>query len=308
NREVYAINQDGTGTTRLTNNNVADGDPSWSPSGGQLAFESFRDGDSEVYTMNNDGSSVTRLTFATGEDRGTSWTSDGKIVFHSQRVPGSGGVGGEHGNFDVFIMNADGTDQVNLTPGTENSQDSAAYACGNSTSGKIVFNTNRDGNFEIYSINMDGTGVTRLTNNLALDSGPTWSPDCSQIAFNSAREDNQLDVYKMNADGSGVVNLTNSKNSFDAFSAWSPDGSKLVYSSDDLQGDFELYTMNAADGSGRTRITFSRNADLRSDWGTAAYLVVGPPTSAEQCKDDGWRNFNNPVFQDQGDCVDEFGS
>jgi hypothetical protein len=31
--------------------------------------------------------------------------------------------------------------------------------------------------------------------------------------------------------------------------------------------------------------------------------LVGPPTDKEQCKKDGWRQFNNPVFKNQGDCV-----
>ena len=34
--------------------------------------------------------------------------------------------------------------------------------------------------------------------------------------------------------------------------------------------------------------------------------LVGPPTSKEQCKNGGWRNFNNPTFRNQGDCVSYF--
>ena len=32
-------------------------------------------------------------------------------------------------------------------------------------------------------------------------------------------------------------------------------------------------------------------------------LIVGPPTDMNQCKKDGWKTFNNPVFKNQGDCV-----
>ncbi len=32
-------------------------------------------------------------------------------------------------------------------------------------------------------------------------------------------------------------------------------------------------------------------------------VVVGPPTSKDQCKKDGWKTFNNPTFKNQGDCV-----
>jgi hypothetical protein len=36
---------------------------------------------------------------------------------------------------------------------------------------------------------------------------------------------------------------------------------------------------------------------------TASAPVVGPPTTKDQCKNNGWQTFNNPTFQNQGDCV-----
>ncbi len=66
----------------------------------------------------------------------------------------------------------------------------------------------RDGNFEVYVMNVDGSGQVRLTNNPAWDGDPTWSPDGSQIAFQSFRDGN-WEIYVMNADGSGQTNVTN---------------------------------------------------------------------------------------------------
>ncbi len=61
--EVVTMNPDGTNVTRLTNNNVLDFDPIWSPDGREIIFESFREGNvSELYRMNADGSDVVRLT------------------------------------------------------------------------------------------------------------------------------------------------------------------------------------------------------------------------------------------------------
>lgn len=45
-----------------------------------------------------------------------------------------------------------------------------------SSVGRIAFESDRDGNYEIYVMNADGTGQTRLTNNVALDAVPAWSP------------------------------------------------------------------------------------------------------------------------------------
>src|SRR3989442_10169060 len=78
-----------------------------------------------------------------------------------------------------------------------------------SGSGRIAFVSNRDGNTEIYVKNADGTGLTRLTNNPAVDDYPAWSPDGSRIAFTSTR-DGHYNIYVMNADGTGVTRLTTS--------------------------------------------------------------------------------------------------
>ena len=53
--EIYTMNSDGSGLTRLTNNAADDQVPAWSPDGSQIAFTSSRDGNEEVYVMNSDG-------------------------------------------------------------------------------------------------------------------------------------------------------------------------------------------------------------------------------------------------------------
>ena len=60
----------------------------------------------------------------------------------------------------------------------------------------------------VHTINSDGSGLTNLTNTTAEEWAPAWSPDGSQIAFQTDRDGN-WEIYMMNADGSGQVNLTN---------------------------------------------------------------------------------------------------
>jgi Tol biopolymer transport system component len=86
---------------------------------------------------------------------------------------------------------------------------------------KIVFTSLKDGDLEIYTMNVDGTGITRLTNNTALDNYPMWSTDGKRIAFHSARDNGNFEIYTMAADGSDVVRVTNNP-AFDVFPSWRP--------------------------------------------------------------------------------------
>ena len=94
------------------------------------------------------------------------------------------------------------------------------------TPGKIAFFTSRDGNPELYVMNADGSGLTRLTDNPAIDgnpsgdSAPSWSPDGSHIAFTSLRDGNP-ETYVVNVDGTGLTRLTDNP-AADGHPAWSP--------------------------------------------------------------------------------------
>jgi Tol biopolymer transport system component len=72
--EVYVMNADGSGQRRLTRNQGVDADPTWSPDGRRIAFESKRDGSSEVDVMNADGSGRRGSTPNGGDP---TWSPDG---------------------------------------------------------------------------------------------------------------------------------------------------------------------------------------------------------------------------------------
>jgi hypothetical protein len=206
NFEIYVMNADGSGQTRLTNNPANDIDPSFSPDGSKIAFVSRRDGNFEIYVMNADGSGQTRLTNNPGFDSAPSFSPDGsKIAFLSNR----------DGNLEIYVMNADGSGQTRLTNNTVNDEEPAFSPDGS----KIAFLSNRDGNFEIYVMNADGSNQINLTNNTADDLNPAFSPDGSKIAFASYRDGGDLEVYVMNADGSGQTRLTNNPG-FDHEPSW----------------------------------------------------------------------------------------
>ena len=253
NFEIYSMNSDGTGATRLTNNPAVDLFPAWSPDRGRIAFTSNRNGNFDIYSVNADGSSPVRLTVNARIDGVPAWSPDGsKIAFTSNR----------DGNFEIYVMNPDGTGLTRLT----NTAAADAKPTWSPDGTKIAFTSNRNGNFEIYSMNADGTGVTRLTNNPAVDASPAWSPDGTKIAFTSNRNGLfNIEIYVMNADGSGPVRLT-SNPAVDGEPGWSPDGAKIVFSTNrDGLFNLEVYVMNA-DGSGQTRLTTNASTDISPQW------------------------------------------
>src|SRR5437899_2073196 len=109
----------------------------------------------------------------------------------------------------VFAAGVCATSFDSIEPAVALAQSSGAAS---SVQGKIAFTSNRDGNVEIYVMNADGTGVTRLTNSVGYDQDPAWSPDGTQIAFASTRDDGPpfYEIYLMNADGTGARRLTDS--------------------------------------------------------------------------------------------------
>jgi hypothetical protein len=141
----------------------------------------------------------------------------------------------------------------------------SAFATSAGENGKIAFSSTRDvNNQEIYVMNDDGSDVTRLTNNAARDSDPSWSPDGEKIAFQTTR-DGDNEIFVMNAaDGSDVTRLTNNLAS-DEFPRWSPDGEKITFQSN-RDGNFEIYVMNAADGGNPTRLTNNNAIDGSPSW------------------------------------------
>jgi TolB protein len=70
------------------------------------------------------------------------------------------------------VMNADGSQPVNLSNSTSNDGSCSWSADGQ----KVLFVSSRDGNTEIYVMNADGTGQTRLTMNTVLENTPVSQP------------------------------------------------------------------------------------------------------------------------------------
>ena len=244
----------------------------------QIAFVSDRDRNDEIYVMDDDGKNQRNLTNHPSDDYAPSWSPDGtRIAFMSDR-DGHVPKGDVLPTFEIYLMDADGGNQQNLT-NDPNSDLSPSW----SPDGKrIAFVSYRDGKVhaihgwptsEIYVMDADGGNPQNLTNNSDDDFHPAWSPDGKRIAFTSYKDGHFIgefeitsEIYLMDADGGNQQKLTeNRKNDFSP--SWSPDGKRIVFESD-RKGDFinfEIYVMDA-DGGNQQRLTENRVDDWSPSW------------------------------------------
>ena len=188
NAEIYVMNADGSGQTRLTNNPGFDADPTFSPDG-RIAFNSTRDGGKpELYVMNGDGTGQTRLTFDPASDRQADWSPDGQyIAFESDRS----------GNFDLYAVKPDGSGFTQLTFDPETDAE-ASWSPDNTS---VAYSSGPEGSTDLYTLVPGTPGRTRLTNDASNRHFPAWSPDGKQIAFTFLAGGT---TSVMPADGSGT--------------------------------------------------------------------------------------------------------
>jgi Tol biopolymer transport system component len=207
--EIYVADPDLSNPKDLTNTpDLGETDQAWSPDGNGIMFVGYGpDRRPDLYVMNADGGGR-RLIRAGFEGGDLEWSPDGtKIVFER--------------DFDIWVMNPDGTQAHNLT------------------------------NFAPAPSPYEPRANAH---------SPSWSPDGRRIVFAVNPPDPQLrnffELYLVNADGSGLVNLTRTELVDENWPVWSPDGTKIAFV--DGKPPYGVFTITP-DGRDRTTLTVGIN-------------------------------------------------
>ena len=137
-----------------------------------------------------------------------------KIIFGTHRE--------EKGNRELYLMNPDGTEQINIT----NNRADDVSGTWSPTGDQILFASDRDrsfGSWDLYLMDPDGKNVRPVFEKSEERRHPEWSPDGKQIAYK--RYDGGVGyIYIATSDGKNEERMA-----IGGTPAWSPDGTEIAY-------------------------------------------------------------------------------
>ena len=126
-------------------------------------------------------------------------------------------------NRDIYLMNPDGSEQVNLT---KHRADDIAPVW-SPTGEQILFASDRGhrawGAWDLYLMDASGENVQKVFETSVVRTSPTWSPDGTQIAYKRLEHDEWL-IYIATSDGKNEERMA-----IGSGPAWSPDGTEIAF-------------------------------------------------------------------------------
>ena len=230
-RQLFSFALDGSEARRLHTSTANDYNGAVSPDGTKIAFVSDRDGNPEIFLMNINGGAVAQLTSTTVttdtkkacSNEYPTWYPDGRgLVFSSDCFAGNNW---EVVRADLSYTQDKGNDlKATLGTLTNLSRNAGAdrYPRISPDGTKIAFATNRDGNFELYVMGFTGGAVQRLTTSTrGNDVAPTWSPDGTQVIYQSDIEGvNDNEIYIRTLDPAAAPRQLTNNGADDMWPIW----------------------------------------------------------------------------------------
>ncbi len=149
----------------------------------------------------------------------------------------------------------------------------------------VAFASNRSGYWDIYLLDLDSSRITRMTDTLAYDGAPAWSPDNQWLVYETYINDNLEIKIQSVSTVSDTVQLTNNR-AADFSPVWSPGGRQIAFVSSQ-SGENEIWIADLDDGEDQ------RFTDISQSPGTSNSHPSWSPDGKELAwvsEQDGMRN------------------
>jgi TolB protein len=160
--ELWVVGANGHGLKRLTNNNVRDETPAWSPDGKWIAFVRIRSRNhGQIWLISAGGRAAHSLALAGGEP---AWSPDGTQLAFAHARSGAG-----RETVDLYVANADGSGIKRLT---HERVGIVSHHPSWSPDGRSIVYMSRN---SLWAIGVNGRGAHRLTRSPMEDVDPDWS-------------------------------------------------------------------------------------------------------------------------------------
>ncbi len=234
--------------TQITSALYDEMDPRWSSDGEKLALSVRNSADyHDVAVMNSDGSNQVKLTSTdTINERFPMFSPDGsKIVY----VVGT--LDQINGNYDVYLMNSNGSNPTTLT--TYSGDD--RYPVWSPDGLEIYFISNRGRSYEVWKMGTGGSNITQVTYNMSRVRSFAISPDGSKMLVSSDMT-GTFELYIMNLPDATITQITNDSSANNLDGTWSPDGAHIVFTKSLIeQSDTNLWIIDST-GRNEHQLTF----------------------------------------------------
>ncbi|MFH1619688.1 MAG: hypothetical protein ABIG11_07255 [bacterium] len=233
-KEIYTVDYDGQGLTRVTRDSSIALLPRWSPDGMRIYYTTYRHGNPDMFEIDFRLGKIKPFTTFQGLNIAGGVSPDGRsMVMTLSR--------GKDPNIHLLNMETGEIKKITSHFGVDTS---ATY----SPDGRqIAFVSDRSGNPQVHVMDMESGSTRRLTRLNWCDS-PSWSPSGEWIVF-AGRENprDRLDIYLVDITGNQIRRITRDAGSNEDPS-WSPDGRFIAFTSTRGGKKRQLYVMDA-DGS-----------------------------------------------------------
>lgn len=271
---IFVKQTSGSEDIQVTKDDWANVSPLWSPDDQQIAYVSFREGQSGIYISKFMGGDVS-LVLMTGDGNIAlrHWSRDGSSIFYER-----------FGN--LYRLDLSSGNSIKVTPFVEKESGRDQFDFDVSPDEtRLVFCAVRDGQRDIWTMLSGRSDMTRITDTKDREERPLWFSDGKRIIYNVTRND-WVQIDQTGLDGPGSeTQVTKGVGNYDLIGV-SDDGSKVYYSNEERRSDIvniDLHTGKESEIAAEAPVEMW--TDVSPNTGSIVYQITNSPDPTKNVSD-----------------------